>query len=249
MSYAVLHLPLYLPALLDLPRSTPSWISRAIPTRSCISHAIKEVVHHGETVCNRSSSGRGSCSSMSEGYKSGRRYPFPSVLPLFPRLIKRLNLQAFDLGRILTNLTLLVVEIPLSSTINRQLTSPLTTTSFRTNTDELFLPNQLQRSQSLLTKTPPLNQLAKPLATMCWAESLQYACACYHGHRIHTSCPRGDSRGSCPAIDIQGVTRTEGLCPPCRAKDRQGEALRLKLGAGGLAGVIGRAVSREVSPS
>ncbi|KAL2110339.1 hypothetical protein VUR80DRAFT_1344 [Thermomyces stellatus] len=84
---------------------------------------------------------------------------------------------------------------------------------------------------------------------MCWAESLQYACACYHGHRVYSPCPRGDARGSCPAIEKQGVARTEGLCPPCRARNRQGEALGLGPGADGLARVVRRAVSLEASPS
>ena len=84
---------------------------------------------------------------------------------------------------------------------------------------------------------------------MCWAEFVQYDCACYHGHRVFSGCPRGDAHGDCPALVLQGVVRLAGVCAPCRAKMRQEVAIELRNGTKGLAGVVKSAVTRVVIPA
>lgn len=73
---------------------------------------------------------------------------------------------------------------------------------------------------------------------MCLAESLQYAsCACYHGLRLSSTCPRAPPNHTptaCPALSTQGVARTPGFCPPCRQRNRQNEAFGSPQGGDGV---------------
>ena len=83
---------------------------------------------------------------------------------------------------------------------------------------------------------------------MCWAESLQYtSCACYHGHRLSSTCPRAPPSlvTACSALETQGVARTPGFCPPCRQKNLQNETFGSPLGSDGVE-VAREAVRRAV---